>query len=222
MGPKILDFCQINPETSALFYDAINLWVQSYECIAHVVFVLVTHEIPPSLAAGAAMLGAEVRNLQSLCLKWQWVGTSNMLTFLQRLRVQVAFSYRTRKVQDETRGDKPQVLLVPYMDVVHDPRMRRRDVLLGLIHDKRFSPEQFLHLLPEIEEAVAARSAEQRFEAEMAAATQAAFKAERMEEAQCAIWAELARRQAQAASDAALSKKEEEEMGGSFYDDLLA
>jgi hypothetical protein len=88
---------------------------------------MISCEVPTELASHAAFLGSAARDLQEICIKWEWVLTSSMLTSLQMSRVQVAISYRTRVVQGG--GDEYRVLLVPFMDIFHDCRLRKRDVL---------------------------------------------------------------------------------------------
>ncbi|KAL4524569.1 hypothetical protein Ndes2437B_g03646 [Nannochloris sp. 'desiccata'] len=70
MGSRIRELSLDNPLAGDFFDNAIELWVKSFEAVAHAVFVLMTREIPPAFAGQAELLGSSARNLQILASQW--------------------------------------------------------------------------------------------------------------------------------------------------------
>ncbi|KAG7666969.1 hypothetical protein KSW81_000719 [Nannochloris sp. 'desiccata'] len=231
MGCRIRELALDNPLAGDFFDNAIELWVKSFEAVAHAVFVLMSHEIPPAFAGQAELLGSSARNLQILASQWEWVLSSERLSRWQGERWSRATAYHSLIANG---GEAiPRVLVVPYFGIVYDLRLHRAEVLLSISDAGLFSSTELNHLMPELIAAVTARDAacvaEQQLQAELAARAVAQAELDRLAALQ-SLHADLARRAAQAEYDAMVEasrrQKEQEEqhegLENPFYDDLLS
>ncbi|KAH7620624.1 hypothetical protein Ndes2526B_g04546 [Nannochloris sp. 'desiccata'] len=231
MGCRIRELALDNPLAGDFFDNAIELWVKSFEAVAHAVFVLMSHEIPPAFAGQAELLGSSARNLQILASQWEWVLSSERLSRWQGERWSRATAYHSLIANG---GEAiPRVLVVPYFGIVYDLRLHRAEVLLSISDAGLFSSTELNHLMPELIAAVTARDAacvaEQQLQAELAARAVAQAELDKLAALQ-SLHADLARRAAQAEYDAMVEasrrQKEQEEqhegLENPFYDDLLS
>ena len=216
MGIEIGLLCRESPEVDELFNKAVKIWLNSFEAIGYVVFLLCTREVPLEFAGHAELLGSTARELVAICAQWDWVSSSGLLSREQNARWHRAMQYQTDVVFGSD-GNFFRVLVVPYFGVFHDARLQRSDVLLGLLDNDLFNYHELKFLDSELIQALAARDAarlaEQRLEAERAAneVRWAAYEAEKQAlrdafDAQAAAQAAFA-----AQAEAARWQKEQDE-----------